>query len=105
MKQKKKKSLHKQTPYSPLDVYNEHDRLNFTRRHHSDICKHTASAYNQLRNNPEQDVNNVGDALLLLCFVINLNISLWNTIMVNEVLRKVFDDSTLNQHLVLPLFT
>lgn len=61
--------------------------------------------------NSEGKINNTASSpksqlsLLPLCFVKNLDKSLWNTVMVNEVLRKVINDSTLNQDLVLPLLT
>ena len=42
---------------------------------------------------------------LPLCFVINLNVSLWDAVMVNKVLCKIVNHSTLNQDLILPLLT
>jgi len=42
---------------------------------------------------------------LPLCFVINLDVSFWNTVVVDEVFCKVINHSTLYQDLVLPFLT
>jgi len=42
---------------------------------------------------------------LPLCFVINLDVSFWNTVVVDKVFCKVINHSTLYQDLVLPFLT